>query len=63
MQKQKNSATGNWTRVSRVTGGDTHHYTIADLFGLLLTYVTYKRVNKTQQKQSLLNNSRALYNS
>ena len=26
-----NSATGNWTRVFRVTGGNTNHYTIADL--------------------------------
>ena len=26
-----NSAAGNWTRVSRVTGGNTDHYTTADL--------------------------------
>ena len=26
------SATGNRTPVSRVTGGDTHHYTIVELF-------------------------------
>ena len=25
------SPTGNWTPVSRVTGGDTHHYTIEEL--------------------------------
>ena len=25
------SPTGNWTPVSRVTGGDTHHYTIEDV--------------------------------
>ena len=30
-QKQKSvSPTGNWTPVSRVTGGDTYHYTIED---------------------------------
>ena len=28
--KKKISPTGNWTPVSRVTGGDTHHYTIED---------------------------------
>ena len=26
----QNSAAGNWTRVFRVTGGNTHHYTTAD---------------------------------
>ena len=26
------SPSGNWTRVSRVTGGDTHHYTNEDMF-------------------------------
>ena len=30
-KKYSFSPTGNWTRVSRVTGGDTHHYTIEDL--------------------------------
>ena len=25
------SPAGNWTRVSRVTGGDTHHYTTEDM--------------------------------
>ena len=29
-KKKKFSPTGNWTPVSRVTGGDTHHYTIED---------------------------------
>ena len=30
--KRKNiSPTGNWTPVSRVTGGDTYHYTIEDI--------------------------------
>ncbi len=28
--EKKCSETGNWTPVSRVTGGDTHHYTISD---------------------------------
>ena len=28
---KKFSPTGNWTPVSRVTGGDTHHYTIEDV--------------------------------
>ncbi len=28
--KEKSSPTGNRTPVSRVTGGDTHHYTIED---------------------------------
>ena len=31
---QKRSATGNRTPVSRVTGGDTSHYTIADLLSM-----------------------------
>ena len=26
----KNSVTGNWTPVSRVTGGNTNHYTITE---------------------------------
>ena len=30
---KKSSATGNRTPVSRVTGGDTSHYTIAELVG------------------------------
>ena len=29
-KKKKNSPTGNRTRVFRVTGGDTYHYTIED---------------------------------
>ena len=29
-QSKKSSPTGNWTPVSRVTGGDTYHYTIED---------------------------------
>ena len=28
---RKNSAAGNWTRVFRVTGGNTNHYTTTDL--------------------------------
>ncbi len=35
MAKKKYSETGNWTPVSRVTGGDTHHYTISDYIDLL----------------------------
>ena len=31
MDFSKASPTGNWTPVSRVTGGDTHHYTIEDV--------------------------------
>jgi hypothetical protein len=31
MKKKFPSPTGNWTPVSRVTGGDTDHYTIEDL--------------------------------
>ena len=31
LKKKKYSATGNRTPVSRVTGGDTHHYTIVEL--------------------------------
>ena len=30
MSRSQNSAAGNWTRVFRVTGGNTHHYTTAD---------------------------------
>ena len=30
--ESKNSATGNWTRVIRVTGGYTNHYTITELW-------------------------------
>ena len=33
---QKASPTGNWTPVSRVTGGDTHHYTTEDEMSLQL---------------------------
>ena len=29
--KKQDSAAGNWTRVFRVTGGNTNHYTTADL--------------------------------
>ena len=29
-KKKKDSVTGNRTPVSRVTGGDTYHYTITD---------------------------------
>ena len=36
--KNPNSPTGNWTRVSRVTGGDTHHYTIEDFLSPLASY-------------------------
>ncbi len=34
--EKKTSPTGNWTPVSRVTGGDTDHYTIEDLLILLV---------------------------
>lgn len=30
-ESKKDSLTGNWTRVARVTGGNTHHYTIREL--------------------------------
>ena len=41
--RKKYSATGNRTPVSRVTGGDTHHYTIVELFDCnhLLAYIAY----------------------
>ncbi len=29
-EQKKSSVSGNWTPVSRVTGGDTHHYTNTD---------------------------------
>ena len=35
MVKMQLSVTGNRTPVSRVTGGDTYHYTITDLLGAL----------------------------
>ena len=35
-QIKKYSATGNRTPVSRVTGGDTHHYTIVELLKSIL---------------------------
>ena len=37
-EKRKNlfSLAGNWTPVSRVTGGDTHHYTTKDMFKKML---------------------------
>ena len=42
-----NSPTGNWTPVSRVTGGDTHHYTIED--GLLMTtFWTFSTITITR---------------
>ncbi len=42
-QKQKKySETGNWTPVSRVTGGDTHHYTISD-------YIDSLKINHSLQ--------------
>ena len=34
-QSKKSSPTGNWTPVSRVTGGDTYHYTIEDWRGIV----------------------------
>ena len=30
-EKNENAQSGNWTRVSRVTGGDTSHYTIKEM--------------------------------
>ncbi|KAL7543540.1 hypothetical protein ACHAXR_012845 [Thalassiosira sp. AJA248-18] len=39
-KSQKNSATGNRTPVSRVTGGDTSHYTIAD-------FISWWRLRRT----------------
>ena len=33
-KRQQNSAAGNWTRVFRVTGGNTNHYTTADLINV-----------------------------
>ena len=35
LSKRYSSETGNRTPVSRVTGGDTSHYTISDLLGVL----------------------------
>ena len=34
INNKKCSATGNRTPVSRVTGGDTHHYTIVELINM-----------------------------
>ena len=36
--KKKCSATGNRTPVSRVTGGDTHHYTIVETLKIAFVY-------------------------
>jgi hypothetical protein len=38
--KKESSATGNRTPVSRVTGRDTSHYTIAELFAVVMVIVT-----------------------
>ena len=37
-QIKKYSATGNRTPVSRVTGGDTHHYTIVEMLKFSSVY-------------------------
>ena len=35
------SQSGNWTPVSRVTGGDTHHYTNWEFGSVLFKYISY----------------------
>ena len=40
---KKCSATGNRTPVSRVTGGDTHHYTIVESFAYVPMSIFQKR--------------------
>ena len=42
---KKSSASGNWTRVSRVTGGDTNHYTNADLLKLTFTFCNFNYID------------------
>ena len=39
---KKSSASGNWTRVTRVTGGYTNHYTNADLLIGLRVNLSFK---------------------
>ena len=40
--KKISSDSGNWTRVSRVTGGDTNHYTKSDLLISIDTLILQK---------------------
>ena len=47
-KEKKYSATGNRTPVSRVTGGDTHHYTIVELISIpFLTHLQFRKKMKT----------------
>ena len=55
------SATGNRTPVSRVTGGDTSHYTIADVsfreksnYTKILHYLTYTNQTHTTELNTSL---------
>ena len=45
MKKKQSSLSGNWTPVSRVTGGDTYHYTNKDSYERLKKF----RILKTSQ--------------
>ena len=36
-KNEKNAVAGDRTRVARVTGGNTHHYTTTTLFDVVLT--------------------------
>ena len=42
----KSSPSGNWTPVSRVTGGDTNHYTNEDTITLVKNFDTTNQVKK-----------------
>ncbi len=52
IQKNKISQTGNWTPVSRVTGGDTHHYTIWDLIETVKIKIYKACQNQLQEKNN-----------
>ena len=46
--KKISSDSGNWTRVSRVTGGDTSHYTKSDLLMSLRYEASFKVITPRQ---------------
>ena len=50
LPKKKCSATGNRTPVSRVTGGDTHHYTIVESLAMPIN-ANYIEITKLHIKE------------
>ena len=54
---KKISPTGNWTPVSRVTGGDTHHYTIEDCWQRMLRLENSSKILVKAQKQAALHDA------